>query len=43
MCANAIVRARLGRVVFALSGQQLHELKPPGMVPPDAANVEFDG
>ncbi len=43
MCANAIARARLGRVVFALSGDQLAQLKPPGAEPPDAAEVDYDG
>ena len=35
MCANAIARANLARVVFALAGDQLHNLKPPGSVDPD--------
>jgi tRNA(Arg) A34 adenosine deaminase TadA len=43
MCANAIARARLGRVVFALSGEQLAALKPPGAEAPDAAPVAYDG
>ena len=43
MCANTIARARLGRVVFALSGEQLEELKPQGAGPPDAAEVSYDG
>jgi tRNA(Arg) A34 adenosine deaminase TadA len=30
MCAGAIERSGLGRVVFALSGEQLSELKPGG-------------
>ena len=30
MCRGAIARSGLGRVVFALSGEQLQELKPPG-------------
>jgi tRNA(Arg) A34 adenosine deaminase TadA len=30
VCAGAIARSGLGRVVFALSGDQLQELKPPG-------------
>jgi hypothetical protein len=38
-----IARARLGRVVFALSADQLAQLKPPGSVPPDAAEVAYDG
>jgi tRNA(Arg) A34 adenosine deaminase TadA len=43
MCANAIARANLGRVVYALAGDQLHNLKPPGSVDPDAAQVVYDG
>jgi tRNA(Arg) A34 adenosine deaminase TadA len=43
MCAGAIARSGLGRVVFALSGQQLQELKPPGPISPDAAEVACDG
>jgi tRNA(Arg) A34 adenosine deaminase TadA len=43
MCANAIARSGLGRVVFALSGQQLHDLKPPGAVAPDAGQVRYEG
>ena len=43
MCASAIARARLGRVVFALSGGQLAQLKPAGAEPPDAAEVAYDG
>ncbi|MDQ1135726.1 tRNA(Arg) A34 adenosine deaminase TadA [Microbacterium sp. SORGH_AS 1204] len=34
MCANAIGRAGIGRVVFALSNAQLAVLKPPLMPPP---------
>jgi tRNA(Arg) A34 adenosine deaminase TadA len=30
MCAGALARSGLGRVVFALSGEQLSELKPGG-------------
>ncbi|MGW0196803.1 nucleoside deaminase [Nonomuraea sp. NPDC003201] len=30
MCAGAIARSGLGRVVYALSGDQLNGLKPPG-------------
>jgi tRNA(Arg) A34 adenosine deaminase TadA len=29
-CAGAIARSGLGRVVYALSGEQLNGLKPPG-------------
>ena len=43
MCAGAIARSGLGRVVFALSGDQLQELKPPGAVSPDAAEVAYEG
>lgn len=43
MCAGAIARSGLGRVVFALSGEQLRELKPPGAVSPDAALVAYEG
>lgn len=43
MCANAISRARLGRVVFALSNEDLQGLKPVGFVNPDSAKVSYDG
>jgi tRNA(Arg) A34 adenosine deaminase TadA len=43
MCAGAIARSGLGRVVFALSGAQLQDLKPPGAVAPDAADVRYEG
>jgi len=43
MCTNAIARAALGRVVFALDTGQLDQLKPPGYVNPDAAIVRYDG
>jgi tRNA(Arg) A34 adenosine deaminase TadA len=43
MCEGAIGRSGLGRVVFALSGEQLEELKPPGAVSPDAAQVAYEG
>jgi tRNA(Arg) A34 adenosine deaminase TadA len=43
MCTGAIARSGLGRVVFALSGEQLHELQPPGAVSPDAAEVGYAG
>ncbi|MGM1065728.1 nucleoside deaminase [Saccharothrix sp. Mg75] len=33
MCAGAIARSGLGRVVFALSGEQLNALKPGGGFP----------
>jgi tRNA(Arg) A34 adenosine deaminase TadA len=43
MCAGAIARSGLGRVVFALSSEQLGELKPPGAVSPDGADVAYQG
>jgi tRNA(Arg) A34 adenosine deaminase TadA len=43
MCAGAIARSGLGRVVFALSGEQLAQLKPPGSKSPDAADVAYEG
>jgi tRNA(Arg) A34 adenosine deaminase TadA len=43
MCANAIARARLGRVVFAIGTEQLAALKPAGFVNPDAAVVAYEG
>jgi tRNA(Arg) A34 adenosine deaminase TadA len=43
MCANAIARAAIGRVVFALSGEQLNTLKPDGYVNPDAAVPAYIG
>ena len=43
MCRGAIARSGLGRVVFALSGDQLGELRPPGVAGPDAAEVRYDG
>jgi tRNA(Arg) A34 adenosine deaminase TadA len=43
MCAGAIARSGLGRVVFALSGAQLAGLKPPGAVAPDDADVRYEG
>jgi tRNA(Arg) A34 adenosine deaminase TadA len=43
MCAGAIARSGLGRVAFALSSEQLHELKPTGAVSPDAAQVAYEG
>jgi tRNA(Arg) A34 adenosine deaminase TadA len=38
MCAGAIARSGLGRVVFALSSEQHDEIKPPA-----AANVVYEG
>jgi tRNA(Arg) A34 adenosine deaminase TadA len=43
MCAGAISRSGLGRVVFALSGEQLDGLRPAGVRAPDAADVAYDG
>jgi tRNA(Arg) A34 adenosine deaminase TadA len=43
MCTGAIARSGLGRVVFALSGEQLQELKPPGAVSPDSVKVVYEG
>ena len=43
MCAGAIARSGLGRVVFALSGEQLQQLKPPGAASPDAAEIAYEG
>ncbi|MGK4591296.1 nucleoside deaminase [Amycolatopsis sp. w19] len=39
MCQGAIERSGLGRVVFALSGEQVTALKPPATAPP----VRLDG
>ena len=43
MCSGAIARSGLGRVVFALSGEQLDELRPPSVVAPDRAQVAYEG
>jgi tRNA(Arg) A34 adenosine deaminase TadA len=43
MCAGAIARSGLGRIVFALSGDQLAELRPPEAASPDAARVAYEG
>ncbi len=52
MCAGAIDRSGLGRVMFALSNEQLDDLKPSGGFPPvpqqgpalyDEARVPVDG
>ena len=43
MCAGAISRSGLGRVVFALSGKELGELRPPGSGSPDEAEVVYEG
>jgi tRNA(Arg) A34 adenosine deaminase TadA len=43
MCRGAIARSGLGRVVFALSGEQFAGLKPPVSPSPDAAEVHYEG
>jgi tRNA(Arg) A34 adenosine deaminase TadA len=43
MCASVIARAGLGRVVFALSAEQLDQLRPPSTSAPDAWNPEREG
>ena len=43
MCTGAIARSGLGRVVFALSSEQLQALKPSGAGSPDAAEVAYEG
>jgi tRNA(Arg) A34 adenosine deaminase TadA len=43
MCTGAIARSGLGRVVYALSGEQLQELRPCGAVGPDVAQVTYEG
>jgi hypothetical protein len=43
MCTGAIARSGLGRIAFALSTEQLHELKPTGAGSPDAAQVAYEG
>ena len=43
MCDSAIVRAGLGRVVFALSGEQLAALKAQGPPAPETAAVNYIG
>ena len=43
MCASAIERSGLGRVVYALSSEQLTELKPRGAVGPDHVRVADEG
>jgi tRNA(Arg) A34 adenosine deaminase TadA len=43
MCANVIARAGLGRVVFALSAEQLGALKPAGALVPDAWEAAYHG
>jgi tRNA(Arg) A34 adenosine deaminase TadA len=43
MCAGAIARSGLGRVVFALASEQLDGLRPRGVSGPDAAAIAYDG
>ena len=43
MCAGAIARSGVGRVVFALSAEQLAGLKPPGSPAPGDTPVEYEG
>jgi tRNA(Arg) A34 adenosine deaminase TadA len=43
MCTGAIARSGLGRVVYALSNEQLQHLRPPGVASPDAAHVSYEG
>jgi len=43
MCTGAIARSGLGRVVFALTGEQLQGLKPAGAAGPDSAQVAYEG
>jgi tRNA(Arg) A34 adenosine deaminase TadA len=43
MCAGAIARSGLGRVVFALAGEQLDGLRPAGAAGPDATPVVYEG
>jgi tRNA(Arg) A34 adenosine deaminase TadA len=43
MCSGAIARSGLGRVLFALSSDQLDELRPPGVSGPDTASVAYEG
>ena len=43
MGTNVIARAGIGQVVYALSTQQLQELKPQGHIDPDSAIVEYNG
>ena len=43
MCAGAIARSGLGRVVFALASGQLQGLKPAGSPAPGSAEVAYEG
>jgi tRNA(Arg) A34 adenosine deaminase TadA len=43
MCAAAIARANLARVVYALSTEQLKGLQPAGYLQPGSVSVPYDG
>jgi tRNA(Arg) A34 adenosine deaminase TadA len=43
MCRAGIARSGLGRVVFALSTEQLQELRPPAVVEAETAEVHYEG
>ncbi len=43
MCGGAIARSGLGRVVFALSAEQLQQLKPVSVATPDEAEIAYEG
>jgi tRNA(Arg) A34 adenosine deaminase TadA len=43
ICTGAIQRSALGRVVFALSSEQLRQLKPSGADSPDDIQVTYEG
>lgn len=43
MCAEAIARSGLRRVVYALSTTELRALQPPGASPPTVADLDLEG
>src|SRR5215218_2245419 len=43
MCTGAIARSGLGRVVYALSGEQLAEMRAAAVAAPDDAPVRYEG
>jgi tRNA(Arg) A34 adenosine deaminase TadA len=43
MCAGTIARSCLGRIVFALEGEQFGEVKPPGLALPQPGEVAYEG
>ncbi|MBF4462611.1 MULTISPECIES: nucleoside deaminase [unclassified Rathayibacter] len=43
MCAGAIARSGLGRVVYALATEQLQELKPSDSIAPDSTLIDYEG